>query len=811
MMPRLIPKLVKNTSLTAKIMIPVIFLGILSILIGSKIVGTVLEEQISRTEKKEVENFGNKIYFTIKADFKTLFFDFGNDPEHFRDADSAAQKETINDLKQVLAGGDDIVYLTTPKGRYMLSGHTPPEASPLRQLSALPYQAALLTETDDYFVYTRRFLPWQWQIVVLREKSLFTQIVRQNLQLTSFNITLLVLAVLLLLAYILKVTINDPFKRIFEHLDCIRRGEYATLSLPVSREIDRLVQHLNLMSRSIDLRERDLIAEKNKSRSILDSQRAIVLVTNGEHIVDVNHYFFEFFDDFSGPEILKTGEVCIANFFMPADEPGFLHRFEGGNWLEGLFAAKEPQKVKLLKNDTLHIFNITANRIASEHEDLYVVTLNDITELERYKQEIESKKEALILQLHTDALTDLPNRLKLIEDIARNDAASLILINIDAFKEINDFYGNPFGDKVLIEFGQRIREHSYREGYTLYKLAADEYALYKPGTVIRAKCTDYLHHLSQTLNSQHYDIDGNEVVFSTTIGAGINISRASLLIHTDVALKTAKKNKKELLVYDESLETLQEFALHLEWVNRLKQAIDTDRVIPYFQAIRDNSTGKIGKYEALIRMIGSDGAPIAPYLFLDIARKSHQYLALTEIMIDKTFRRFKGTPYQFSVNLSATDILDPEIHDLVLRKIEHYDVGNQLVIELLETEGIENYDKIDAFIRNIRQYGCKIAIDDFGSGFSNFEHVISLNVDFLKIDASLIRNITTDTNALVIVETIANFSRKLGILTIAEFVENAEIEAKVKELGIHYSQGYHIARPQPELLEQMPSATPPLP
>ena len=800
------PNLTRNTSLAAKIMIPVVLLGILSILVGSRIVGTALEKQIAVTAQKEVENFGNKIYFTIKADFKTLFFNFGNDSERFREADSAAQQETINDLKQVLSGNDDIVFLITPGKIQMLSGHDLPEESLLKRLPIPPYRGPLLAERDGYFVYTRRFVPWQWQIVVLKEQSLFAQIVRQNLRLTSFNITLLVLAVLLLLAYILKVTINDPFTRIFAHLDRIGRGEYATLSLPVSREIDRLVQHLNRMSRSIDLREQDLVAEKNKNRSILDSQRAIVLVTDGERIADANHYFSEFFDGFGTAGELSGEKRCIADFFIPTDEPGYLHRFRGENWLERLRTARSVQKVKLLRNGTVHIFNITANPIEGEAEGRYVVTLSDITELERYKEEIESKKEALVQQLYTDALTGLPNRLKLIEDIASGGTASLMLVNIDGFKEINDFYGNPFGDRVLIEFGHRIDAYSRREGYALYKLAADEFALYRPGTAIRAKCIDYLHRLSKTLNSQHYDIEGTTIVFSTTIGAGINISRASLLIHTDIALKTAKKMKKELLVYDESLETLKEFASHLEWANRLKQAIDTDRIVPYFQAIRDNRTGEIGKYEALIRLIGPDGSAIAPYLFLDIARKSHQYLAMTEMMIDKTFHRFQGTPYHFSVNLSATDILDSEIHELVLRKIEQYGVGSRLIIELLETEGIENYDRIDAFIREIRHYGCQIAIDDFGSGFSNFEHVISLNVDFLKIDASLIRNITTDTNALVIVETIATFSRKLGIRTIAEFVENAEIEVKVKELGIHYSQGYHIAKPQPELLE--PPTTP---
>ena len=453
-------------------------------------------------------------------------------------------------------------------------------------------------------------------------------------------------------------------------------------------------------------------------------------------------------------------------------------------------------KVKMKKGETEYIFNITGNPFKHESNNKFVITLTDITELELYKKEIENKKDDLIKQLYTDALTGMPNRLKLIDDISKNDIASLVLINIDSFKEINDFFGQEIGDMVLVEFGARIKASSYLKNYTIYRLSADEFALYKAGSSLEGKSIDFIHKLSQHLNAQRYLISGNEIVFSTTIGSAINASRSSLFIHTDLAIKTAKKNKKEVVIYNESLETLQLFASNIEWVNKLKNAIDTGKIVPYFQPIRDNMTGKVSKFESLVRMIDSDGVPIAPFFFLDVAKKSHQYTQLTEIMIDRSFKHFKNLPYTFSINFSATDILDKNVVAFLINKIKEYDIGSKLIIELLESEGFEDYEAIAKFIQTVKEYGCQVAIDDFGSGFSNFQHIIALDIDFLKIDASLIRNITTDNNAQIIVETIASFSKRLGIKTIAEFVESKEIDDKVKSMGIDYSQGYYISKPQ---------------
>ena len=124
---------------------------------------------------------------------------------------------------------------------------------------------------------------------------------------------------------------------------------------------------------------------------------------------------------------------------------------------------------------------------------------------------------------------------------------------------------------------------------------------------------------------------------------------------------------------------------------------------------------------------------------------------------------------------------------------------NKIIFEILESEGIENYEEVSSFIDEMKSLGCKIAIDDFGSGYSNFEHLLKLNINYIKIDGSLIKNIDTDKYAQIVIETIVDFASKLNITTIAEYVHNESVHEKVKKLNIHRSQGFYLAEPQEEI------------
>jgi len=249
------------------------------------------------------------------------------------------------------------------------------------------------------------------------------------------------------------------------------------------------------------------------------------------------------------------------------------------------------------------------------------------------------------------------------------------------------------------------------------------------------------------------------------------------------------------MTYKESQATKDEFGSNIEWASKLKDAFKNDKVVPYYQPILNNKTHQIEKYEALVRLIDEDGNVISPFYFLDVAKKSHQYLELTERMIDKTFRYFKDKACEFSINLSESDLADFSITTLIIKKLQSYGIGNRVTFEIVESENIDDYEMVSQFIQEVKKFGAKIAIDDFGAGFSNFQHVSQLNVDYLKIDGSLIQNILIDKNSETIVEAIATFAKRLGIKTIAEFVDSAEIHAKIIDMGIDFTQGYFIGKP----------------
>jgi EAL domain-containing protein (putative c-di-GMP-specific phosphodiesterase class I) len=139
--------------------------------------------------------------------------------------------------------------------------------------------------------------------------------------------------------------------------------------------------------------------------------------------------------------------------------------------------------------------------------------------------------------------------------------------------------------------------------------------------------------------------------------------------------------------------------------------------------------------------------------------------------------------------------MNSEIFEFIINKLKHSSVSNRVTFELLESEAIQDFQKVERFINEVKRYGAKIAIDDFGSGYSNFSYLTKIKVDYIKIDGSLIAHIDTDMNSLLVVETIVSFAKKLGVATIAEFVHSSTVLDKVKELGIDYSQGFYIDEP----------------
>ena len=409
---------------------------------------------------------------------------------------------------------------------------------------------------------------------------------------------------------------------------------------------------------------------------------------------------------------------------------------------------------------------------------------------------------------YTDSLTGLPNRAKLLRDLVRTPAAALILVNLDRFQEINSLFGNRCGDQVLTTLASRInrfvRSHGDQLRCRLYRLPGDEFAMLSQ-LVPDPELAGFADQLNGFIRTQEVLWQQQVLTLDASIGiASRNRHQGTdesdqLLSQATIALGQAREQHRHFQIYRPEQAIEKAFEHNLHWARRLKDAMANDLVVPYFQPIYDNQLGRVTKYECLVRLRDPELGIVPPGQFLGIARRLRLDRQLTRLMVEKSFARFRHSPYQFSINLSYTDLMEPEILTTILDSMKGSRIGERVIFEILESDGIENYNEVLAFIGKVKPYGCQVAIDDFGTGYSNFEQLLRLNVDIIKIDGSLIRNLDQDVTALRVTRGIVQFARNLGIETVAEFVHNQAVQDQVVNLGINYSQGAWLSMPAPDL------------
>lgn len=415
-----------------------------------------------------------------------------------------------------------------------------------------------------------------------------------------------------------------------------------------------------------------------------------------------------------------------------------------------------------------------------------IKSMNESLELEVNEKTLELEE-----QFYTDRLTGLPNRYRLQERLHNKDLSALAIVNVDDFQEVNDFFGIAIGDELLTQIGNWLSSLST----PCYRLGGDEFALTFTGSLTQSELEHRLQVLQKLLDEKIFEAEGESVNIRMTIGAAFGHEK--ILTRADIALHYAKQHKKPIAFYDQVAGIEEQYRSNLAMASTVRKALFEGRVICHFQPIAGLESGEVEKYETLVRMIDEDGEMIPPLDFLPIAKKTKLYPQITRTVVAQACHRFKDRDEEFSVNLSDSDMRDPHTVSEIIETITRTRTASRIVFEILESEGIENYEEVTRFIARVKALGAKIAIDDFGTGYSNFENILKLGVDYIKIDGSLIRGIGENTRHRIIVETIVDFAGKIGARTIAEFVGDKEAYLAIKELGIDYAQGYFIGKPAP--------------
>ena len=406
-------------------------------------------------------------------------------------------------------------------------------------------------------------------------------------------------------------------------------------------------------------------------------------------------------------------------------------------------------------------------------------------------------------QFYTDSLTGLANRQKMIDNLeylSKQHDSTMILFDIDSFGDVNDFFGYNIGDALLKEIALWLNKKRPTNNTLFYKLPVDQYAMLITEEFERAKLVKFLRYITENISNESFNCIGNEISISITIGAAQG--RYDLLKNTNSAMSKAKKTRKSYVIYDNEHNQDEEIGKNLQTIKMIKTALDNQNILPVFQPLVNAKTNKVEKYETLMRLKNEDGEIISPFFFLDIGIQSKLYPKMLEQMLNKAFQYYKASDKDFSINFSIEDMLDPTLVNPILKLINKYKMGKRIVVEVLESEDIDDYKIINTALENFRKFGCKIAIDDFGSGYSNFEHILKLKLDIIKIDGSLIKNIDTDKGAELLVKTIITFAKDAGLETVAEYVHNAAVFKKVRSLGIDFVQGYFIAPPSEHLFNR---------
>ncbi len=232
-------------------------------------------------------------------------------------------------------------------------------------------------------------------------------------------------------------------------------------------------------------------------------------------------------------------------------------------------------------------------------------------------------------------------------------------------------------------------------------------------------------------------------------------------------------------------------------IHTINYAIKNKKVIPFYQGIYNNNLKCIDKYESLMRLEDEKGNILPPIAFLGIAKKYRLYLTLTKLMVKQVLKDFQDSDFAVAINISSLDIESKEIRNFIKECISTFSHPERLVFEILEDECFKDTNKLKEFVKEIKSFGSKVAIDDFGSGYSNLLELIKIRPDYIKIDGQIIKDIHNNFSNELIITTISSLSNKMEVQLVAEFVENIDIQHEVERHGITYSQGYFFSVPQP--------------
>ncbi|MFQ5442164.1 MAG: EAL domain-containing protein [Thermodesulfobacteriota bacterium] len=548
--------------------------------------------------------------------------------------------------------------------------------------------------------------------------------------------------------------------------------------------------------------------ELTKFSSVLERTMNAVLITDSEGKIEYANPMYEKIAGYSREEVMGRTPLILS----PGETPAEVYKdiwetIRSGKTWTGEFKNRK-------KNGADYWCRCVVSPVMGGEGGInhYLVIKEDVTE------KMASERKLAHITTH-DHLTGLLNRarfMSLLKDLVLRGQGgygargALSLINVDRFMFLNDTYGHAMGDVFLRRLGKFINDNinALYNGYAAGKggepiaarLSGDEFAVFLPDVD-----GDGALHMAEEVRKKVEEAQLG-VHGQSTISIGVVLypehgkDVSELLMRVDAAMMRAKElGRNRCHLYRPEDKSLEKMHSRLEWKAKIVSALKEGRFEPWFQPILCLKDNSVTHYEALARMIGEKGEVLFPGSFIEAAEVFGLIGSMDRIIIRKALdlqerMRVQGKALCFSLNLSGVDLGDEEFLTFLKGEVSKKEAAS-IVFEITETAAVKNMDKAIKFINELKKMGCMFSLDDFGVGFTSFNYLKEMDVDYIKIDGSFIRRLHENPDDQLFVKAMIDVARGMKIKTVAEFVETEEALNLLKKFKADYAQGYFIGRP----------------
>jgi len=406
----------------------------------------------------------------------------------------------------------------------------------------------------------------------------------------------------------------------------------------------------------------------------------------------------------------------------------------------------------------------------------------------------------LVRSIAFDSSTSLPNKDSFIRCMNGMNDSIIAILHITNFKNLATLFGYEFSDTILLSISGALQEMAKAYGFKVYKLAWHEFGLQIPlkkefsPMMIEAELNMILHQIRQ----KKICMDNIEVNIALSIGGAVvqNGCYENALSRADNALCTGLALRRNITMHNTGMDVKIET---LDMMNRytvLHDNIVNSSLKSFIQPVVLSGTGEISWYESLLRIRAVEGNYESAGNYIKIAKDTGLYPALTDFMLEHAPVLIKETGKPVSVNICQLDIINPAVLQRVeqIANSQFYKKGS-LILEIIESEELCNIEECLDFVRRVQSIGVRVAMDDFGAGYSNITNLLRLSLDIVKIDGELIKRMEFDDEAYELIKGISGFCKNAGYSVVAEYVENETLLLKVKEIGVDLCQGYLFGMP----------------